>query len=210
MAKKTINFNKMNEKSFAFINEFAKSRIEIAKEDVRHAVVLKSLKAKLKKIQENRQIDINAGIPVDDVVAKFPTIEVEKEIKLEEQKHNDIVTPLRNSLTATYVFITEDTYDAYVKKINQGKRGDFLDAISQFLANVGIESVSQSALCSISEQISDRLGAKISTSKKLLKDGKFSCELQKSQFNKLFMSVICDILIQNKVISLDNEEQITA
>lgn len=210
MAKKTINFNKMNEKSFAFINEFAKSRIEIAKEDVRHAVVLKSLKAKLKKIQENRQIDINAGIPVDDVVAKFPTIEVEKEIKLEEQKHNDIVTPLRNSLTATYVFITEDTYDAYVKKINEGKRGDFLSAISQFLVNVGIESVSQSALCSISEQISDRIGAKNSTSKKLLKDGKFSCELSKSQFNKLFMSVICDILIQNKVISLDNEEQITA
>ena len=83
---------------------------------------------------------------------------------------------------------------------NHNKRGEYLKYVNRFLENLGIVEISQSALCKLAEQISDRIGVTISKSKLLLEDGVFTCALKKPQFNKLFMSVFCDILVINGVM----------
>ena len=74
--------------------------------------------------------------------------------------------------------------------------------MEKFLENLGIEEVTQSALRNLSERICDRLGVSVSNSKKLLDEGLLSSTLTSNQFSKLYMSVFCDILVQNDIISL--------
>lgn len=105
-------------------------------------------------------------------------------------------------LKDTYAFIPESMYDSYVRKVELGKRGNFIVCVQEFLENIGIEEVSQSALGKLSEQISDRIGICVSNSKVLLEEGVFSSILRETQFSKLFMSIFCDILAQNGIIEI--------
>lgn len=202
MSKKTINFENMSNESMAQLKDFAESRIAIAKEDLRYKSAMKPLKAKLETIRQNRENDLAQGMSLDDVIRKHSSVDAENAIRKEEKLHADNLAPLNEKLKTTYVFIPESMYDAYVRKVNEGKRGDYLTCVNTFLENLGIESFTQSALCKLSERIADRLGARVSTSKKLIEEGQFSSEMKKGQFSKLFMSVFCDILVQADTLLL--------
>lgn len=200
MSKKAIDFTQMNETALSQLENFALARIAIAKEDMRHKSVISPLKKQLEALQENRENDINAGIPVDKVLQKYSTIEVDKAMRAENLLHKELMQPLNEELNSTYEFMEDGLYDAYVLKIENQKRGEYLRYIQRFLEGMGIMEVSQSALCKLAENISDRIGVTVSKSKTLLKDGVFTCTLNKKQFNKLFMSMFCDILVINGVM----------
>lgn len=200
MSKASVNFESIDSKSLAYLNAFIAARIAIAKEDVRHLAEMKPLKAKLEAIYENREIDLKNGMNLDDVIRKHSSVEVDKAIRAENNLHKETLKPLNEDLKSTYVFMPDGMYDSYIRKIELGKRGDFIECIRAFLENIGIEEVSQSALCKLSEQIADRLGVSVSNSKQLLEEGIFSSTMRDRQFNKLFMSIFCDILVLNRVV----------
>jgi len=200
MSKAPINFESIDGKSLAYLNAFVAARIAIAKEDMRHMAEMKPLKAKLEAIHENREIDLKNGMNLDDVIRKHSSVEVDKAIRAENNLHKETLKPLNEDLKSTYAFMSDGMYDSYVRKIELGKRGDFIKCIRTFLENIGIEEVSQSALCKLSEQIADRLGVSVSNSKQLLEEGVFSSTMRDRQFNKLFMSIFCDILVLNRII----------
>ena len=200
MSKKSIDFTQINTEALAHLQNFAATRIAIAKEDQRHKAEKKSLNAQLDAIHENRLVNIKAGLPRDEVLIKFSTLEVDNAIRKEDDKHKEIMKPLNEDLKSTYAFVPENLYEGYKRKIELQKRGEYIDCINKFLDNLGIVETSQSALCKLAEQISDYLGVIVSTSKVLLDERKFSCSLKKNQFNKLFMSVFCDILAEKGVI----------
>lgn len=200
MSKASIDYSKINVQSLSYLKDFMSARVLIAKEDIRHKAESKRLKEKLEEIHKNRETDLSQGMALDNVIRKHSTVETENAIRKEESVHKEILKPLNENLKDTYAFIPDGMYDSYVRKIELGKRGNFIECIRGFLENIGIEEVSQSALCKLAEQISDYLGVGISTSKKLLEDGVFASTLRKSQFNKLFMSIFCDILVENKVV----------
>lgn len=202
MSKTPINFEAIDGKSLAYLNAFVTARIAIAKEDIRHMAEMKPLKAKLETIYENREIDLKNGMNLDDVIRKHSSIEVDKAIRVENNLHKETLKPLNDDLKSTYAFIPDGIYDSYVRKIELGKRGDFIECIKGFLENIGIEEVSQSALCKLSEQFANRLGVSVSNSKQLLEEGIFSSTMKDRQFNKLFMSIFCDILVQNGIIAV--------
>ncbi|KAI4438935.1 hypothetical protein FMM80_00685 [Schaedlerella arabinosiphila] len=202
MAKK-INFEKINAKAMAQVQNFAAARVSIAKEDRRFKEIIKPLNKKLDKIFEDRENDLAQGIDKEEVFRKHSTIETENAIRKATAEHREAVKPLNAALKATYEFIPASLYTAYEKKIEEGKRGDFLESIKKFLENLGIEEVSQSALCKLSERISDKLGVSCSNSKKLLDEGKFASTLNGNQFSKLFMSVFCDILIAEEALTVE-------
>lgn len=203
MSKKAIDFTQMDKKALAQLEKFSVSRIAIAKEDQRHKSIMNPLKKQLEAIHESRENDINAGLPLDDILIKFPTIEVDKAIRAENILHKEIMQPLNIEVNSTYGFIPDGLYDGYVLKIEKQKRGEYLKFIQCFLEDMGIIEISQSALCKLAEQISDRIGVTVSKSKTLLEDGVFSCVLNRKQFNKLFMSVFCDILVLNEVMAIN-------
>ena len=200
MSKKVIDFTQIDTKALAQLQNFAATRIAIAKEDQRHKAEKKSLNAQLEAIHENRELNIKAGFPRDEVLIKFSTLEIDKAIRKEEDKHKEIMKPLNEDLKSAYAFIPENMYEGYKRKMELHKRGEYINCINAFLENLGIEENSQSALCKLAEQISDYLGVTVSKSGKLLKEHKFSCVMHKVLFNRLFMSVFCDILAEKGVI----------
>lgn len=203
--KKKINFEKINEKAMNQLESFVSARIAIAKEDRRFKEIIKPLNHKLEEIYKNRDNDIAQGMDKDEVLRKYSSVETENAIRKATAEHRENVKPLNAALKATYEFIPAELYGSYVQKIESGKRGEFLKFVEEFLKNLGIEEVTQSAIRNLSEIISDRLGVSVSNSKKLLDEGKFSSTLNVNQFSKLYMSVFCDILVQNNVIALNLE-----
>ena len=196
MAKNQINFSKMSKEATTQLKSFKESVLAIAVEDLRFKAEIKPLKAQLESILANRQNDIDNGLSVDEVCAKFPRIEVDNAIRKAETAHKAIVEPLTKSMKETYAFIPEGMHEAYTKKINEHKRGDFLEAIKQFLINLGIENCSQAQISKLAENMSDMFGARYAQSKKIVNDNTLVTAISKAQFNKLFMAVFCEMYIK--------------
>lgn len=196
MAKNQINFSKMSKEAMEQLNKFKESAHEIAVENLRFKDEIKPLRTKLETILENRQNDIDNGMNVDEVIAKFPRVEVDNDIRKAEKKHKDKVAPLQDAMKKTYAFIPEGMHDAYTRKINEHKRGDFLTAIKTFLENLGIEGCSQAQISKLAENMSDMFGARYAQSKKIVNDGVLVTSINKAQFNKLFMAVFCEMYIK--------------
>lgn len=196
MSKNQINFTKMSKEAAAQLETFKMSAIALATEDLRFKAEIKPLKAQLEVILSNRQNDIDAGIPVDEVVAKYSRVEVDNAIRKAQIAHNGIVEPIAKNMKDTYVFIPEGMYAAYVKKIDEHKRGDFLQAISDFLGNLGIEGCTQGQISKLAENMSDMFGARYAQSKKIVEKDTLHTAISKAQFNKLFMAVFCDMYIK--------------
>ena len=196
MSKNQINFTKMSQEATIQLKSFKDSALAIATEDLRFKAEMKPLKARLENILANRQNDLKNGLSVDEVTAKFPRDEVDNEIRKAETEHQAILEPLNKTMKDTYVFVPENIFTAYTLKINDGKRGEFLKAITEFLSNLGIEGCSQGQISKFAEAMSDKLGAKYATSKKIVEDGTLVTAMKKNQFNKLFMAVFCDMYIK--------------
>lgn len=196
MAKNQINFSKMTEIAHNQLITFKESALAIAQEDLRFKAEMKPLKARLESILTNRQNDLNNGLSVDEVTAKFPRDEVDNEIRKTETAHQTILEPLNKAMKEAYIFVPENIFTAYTLKINDGKRGEFLKAITEFLSNLGIEGCSQGQISKFAESMSDKLGAKYATSKKIVEDGTLITAMKKNQFNKLFMAVFCDTYLK--------------
>lgn len=196
MAKNQINFSKMDETTKKQLDTFKKMAIDIAKEDLRFKAEMKPLKARKEAILASRDNDLKQGMSIDDVAEKFPLTDVDNDIRKAETNHKAIVEPLNKAMKETYSFVPETLYNSYVRKIEQGKRGDFLNDIESFLNNLGIENCSQAQVRRFAESMSDKLGAKYATSKAIVNDGTLVATMKKSQFSKLFLAVFCDTYIK--------------
>lgn len=196
MSKNTINFKKMSEEAKKQLKAFKDTAVEMAKEDIRHKDVMKPLKARLQVILENRENDLAQGMTLDDVLKKHSRVEVDKAIAKAEAEHKAIVEPLNKAMKDTYVFIPKEMYPAYQRKISEGKRGDYLNAINSFLENLGLEDCRQGQISKFAERMSDLFGARYANAKAIVESGKFHTEMSKAQFSKLFMAVFCDLFVE--------------
>lgn len=196
MAKNQINFSKMSEDAKKQIDTFKEACIEIAKEDIRYKKELKRLNDAIEVIKSNRQADLDNGLSIDDAIFKNSILDEENKIRAEKIKHEEILIPLREDLKSSYLFIPENMYNAYKLKIEEDKRGEFLAAIEDFLNNLGVENSSQAQVRKMAERMSDNLGAKFATSKKITENNEFHSALKKNSFNKLFLAVFYDLYIK--------------
>ena len=197
MAKNQINFTKMNEETMGQLRTFKESAIKLAEESLRYKAEIKPLKAQLEEIINLRQSAREEGKLTDEEITnKYSRLEADKAIRGAENKHKEIVEPLNKAMRETYAFIPQDMYNAYKKKINEHKRGDFLSAIKEFLENLGIEGCSQAQISKLAENMSDMFGARYAQSKKIIENDVLTTTTSKSQFNKLFMAVFCDMYIK--------------
>ena len=196
MAKNQINFSKMDETAKKQLRIFKESALAIAVEDLRFKAELKPLKAQLENILANRENELKNGMSLDQATEKFSRLEVDNAIRKCELEHKAIIEPLNKDMKDTYAFVPDNMHTAYVKKIDEHKRGDFLNAIKQFLANLGIENCSQAQISKLAENMSDMFGARYATSKKIVNDGVMHTSISKQAFNKLFMAVFCDMYIK--------------
>lgn len=195
MSKNQINFSKMSEEARTQLENFKINAIAYAQEDLRYKEEIKPLQEKLNTILENRKIALENGLTIDETTAKYSRVSIDNDIRKAEYNHQIIIEPINNAIRDTYVFIPKTMYEAYVKKITEHKRGDFLDAISEFLYNLGLEGCTQGQISKFAETMSDMFGAQFSRSKTIIEKNVFTSSMSKSRFNKLFMGVFCDMFI---------------
>ena len=195
MAKNQINFSKMNETAKSQIESFKKAATDLAVEDLRYKAEKKALENKLEAILQARKSELENGMDEEEVYAKFPRIEIDNAIRAAQVQHEELSKPFREAMNDTYSFIPEGMHSAYERKINDGKRGDFLEAIKAFLSNLGLEECKQGQISKFAETMSDHFGSRYSTAKTIVNDGKFASAMKKNQFNKLFMAVFCDLFM---------------
>lgn len=141
MAKNQINFTKMSKEATAQLNTFKDSALAIATEDLRYKAEIKPLKAQLENILANRQNDLDNGLSVEEVSAKFPRIEVDNKIRKAEAAHKAIVEPLTKSMKDTYIFIPEGMHDAYTKKSTSINVVTFWKQLKHFLKISALKDV---------------------------------------------------------------------
>lgn len=196
MSKNQINFTKMSKEAMSQLTTFKENALLIAKEDLRFKEAMKPLKAKLEEILSNRENDLAQGLSLEEVCDKFPRIDVDNAIRRLENEHKAIIEPLNKAMRETYAFIPTNMHEAYVKKIDELKRGDFLVAIEEFLNNLGLEDCKQGQISKFAETMSDKFGARYARSKKIVEEGVLTSAMSKAQFNKLFMAVFCDMYIK--------------
>mgnify|MGYP006936321575 CR=1 FL=1 len=196
MANNQINFSKITKEAMSLVKTFKETALRMAEEDIRYKAEIKPLKIKLEKILADRQNDLDQGLDPDEVAQKYPRLEVDNALRRAELRHKEVVEPLNKALRDTYVFIPEGLYEAYCLKIREGKRGDFLNCIKQFLESLGIEGCRQGQVSKFAESMSDKLGAKYASSKKIVNDGVFVVAMNKNGFNKLFMAIFCDTFVK--------------
>ena len=196
MAKNQINFTKMSETASAQLKSFKESAVALAQEDLRYKAEKKRLETKRQVILDDRKNELNNGMSVDEVTARFSLVEVDGQIAKALEDHNAINEPIKKAMSDTYEFIPENMYSAYERKISEHKRGDFLTAIKNFLENLGITGCNSAQISNFAENMSDMFGAKYATSKKIVDDGAMVMALKKQQFNKLFMAVFCEMYVK--------------
>ena len=199
--KKTINFATIAQENKNTLAGYVQARYDLAKEDARYKAEKKPLLTRKESILKDRENDINAGMSWDEATSKHSIEEVDRLLRVAERTHKELAEPFRQAQKDSYTFIPEGMYEAYKKKISEGKRGDFLDNIEAFFVNLGIIENPAPAVRKVAESISDKLGARVATSNKLLKTGALCTEMSKHQFNNLFMAVFCDMMIEKKVIA---------
>lgn len=196
MAKNQINFSKMSEEAMEQLKSFKDSALALANEDLRYKAEKKALDSKRDLILANRKQEIDNGMSIDEATERFSLVEIDNEIRIAQDNHAKNQAPLNEAMKGTYLFVPDTMYEAYKKKIEEGKRGEFLTAISGFLSNLGIDGCSQGQISRFCESMSDRFGSKYATSKRIKETGVFTMIMKRQQFNKLFMAVFCDMYIK--------------
>lgn len=197
MSKNSINFNKMDQDTKIKLLSFKDSAFALAHEDVRYKAETKSLKSDLEKIIEQREKAMAEGMTVDEAASAFSRVEADNAINAAKIRHDNICKTLRSTMSKAYTIIPDTMYDSYTKKINEHKRGDFLNDIKTFLENLGIEGCKQGQISKFAETMSDMIGSKYATSTSIIKNNIMHTTMSKSQFNKLFLAVFCDMFIND-------------
>ena len=137
---------------------------------------------------------------------KDSIIEELNAINTENEAYKKACKPLKDKLNETYQFIPSDMFDAYQKYVNELKRGDMLTAVDKFLGNIGVEKTTQKGVRQACEYFTIGLGRRTASSKKVIENKTFTAGMSKSSFNKLFMGLLADLLMEKGIIEFNPEE----
>ena len=113
------------------------------------------------------------------------------EIEALTKAYKTEVSPINEELNRILGLVPQGMYDCYLKKINEGKRGDYLQACQEFVRRFGAKGT-DTAINKMAERLCDLIGIKSASNKMILEKNQFTSLYSKRQFNKMWMSAFCD------------------
>ena len=201
---KKINFDSMNSGVIDDLRTSKQVRLELAQKANDFALARKPLQDKL-------DVAISTG---DVELSKSLSSEIEDLTKAYKAE----VTPINKELNVRRLIVEElnrvlglvpqGMYDCYLKKINEGKRGEYLQACQEFVRRFGAKGT-DTAINKMAERLCDLVGIKASSNKMILEKNQFTSLYSKRQFNKMWMSAFCDYALAeiDKSIKTDTEKK---
>ena len=176
-ANKKINFDTMNSGVINDLRTFKQVRLTLAQKANDFALAKKP-------VQDKFDVAISTG-----------NIELSKSLALEiealKKDYKDKIAPINEELNRILGLVPQGMYDAYLKKINEGKRGDYLQACQEFVRRFGAKGT-DTAINKLAERLCDLVGIKSASNKLVLEKNQFTSLYSKRQFNKMWMSAFCD------------------
>ena len=174
---KKINFDSMNSGVINDLRTFKQVRLTLAQKANDFALAKKPLQDKF------------------DVAISTGDIELSKSLALEiealKKAYKADIAPINEELSRVLGLVPTGMYDAYLKKINEGKRGDYLQACQEFVRRFGAKGT-DTAINKLAERLCDLVGIKSASNKLVLEKNQFTSLYSKRQFNKMWMSAFCD------------------
>lgn len=174
---KKINFDSMNAGVINDLRTFKSVRLKLAQKANDFALAKKP-------VQDKFDVAISTG-----------NIELSKSLALEieglKKAYKADIAPINEELNRVLGLVPTGMYDAYLKKINEGKRGDYLQACQEFVRRFGAKGT-DTAINKLAERLCDLVGIKSASNKLVLEKNQFTSLYSKRQFNKMWMSAFCD------------------
>ena len=200
MSKKlAISFANINEETRKNVIGYTVAITALAKLSSAHSAKKKVLEEALEKAKNERAEDKR-----DSIIEELNALNAENEAYKKARK------PFEDELKDIYKMIPVGMFDAYSKYINELKRGDMLTKVDEFLTGIGVARPSQKGVRQVCEHFTVKLGAKTASANKVLKNGVYTSTLGKTSFNKLFMGILADLLIDKGVIAVEAERVVKA
>ena len=176
-ANKKINFDTMNSGVINDLRTFKQVRLTLAQKANDFALAKKP-------VQDKFDVAISTG-----------NIELSKSLALEiealKKAYKADIAPINEELNRVLGLVPTGMYDAYLKKINEGKRGDYLQACQEFVRRFGAKGT-DTAINKVAERLCDLVGIKSASNKLVLEKNQFTSLYSKRQFNKMWMNAFCD------------------
>ena len=191
---KKVNFTEMNQGVINDLRTFKSVRLKLAQEANDFALACKPVKDKF-----------NVAISCGDVEkSKDLALELENMKKAYKEK----IAPVTEELDRVLGLVPQGMYDAYLKKINEGKRGEYLQACQEFVRRFGAKGT-DTAINKMADRLCDLIGIKASSNKMILEKNQFTSLYSKPQFNRMWMSAFCDYALAeiDKSIKAETEKK---
>ena len=189
---KKVNFTEMNAGIVKDLRTFKQVRLVLAEKANDFSLAKKPLQDKLDVAISTKDTDAITAISAE-------IEEITKAYKAE-------VAPINEELNRVLGLVPQGMYDAYLKKINEGKRGDYLQACAEFVRRFGAKGT-DTAINKMAERLCDLVGIKSASNRVILEKGQMTSLYSKRQFNKMWMSAFCDYALAeiDKSIKADSE-----
>lgn len=176
-ANKKINFDTMNSGVINDLRTFKQVRLTLAQKANDFALARKPLQDKLDVAISTGNVELSNSLSA--------------EIEALTKAYKTEVSPINEELNRILGLVPQGMYDCYLKKINEGKRGDYLQACQEFVRRFGAKGT-DTAINKMAERLCDLIGIKSASNKMILEKNQFTSLYSKRQFNKMWMSAFCD------------------
>lgn len=176
-ANKKINFDTMNSGVINDLRTFKQVRLKLAQKANDFALARKPLQDKLDVAISTGNVELSNSLSA--------------EIEALTKAYKTEVSPINEELNRILGLVPQGMYDCYLKKINEGKRGDYLQACQEFVRRFGAKGT-DTAINKMAERLCDLIGIKSASNKMILEKNQFTSLYSKRQFNKMWMSAFCD------------------
>ena len=221
MSKK-VNFGTINVETLETLSKWNVAKSELSKLKAKFDVDVKPLNEEINKIKENRKIDMDAGIPIDDVLRKWPTESVNAKIAALEAQYKKDCEPHKEAQKAACAMIDDVMYYAYVLSMKKGdcgatgkimvKKGkkeeewtlekSFKGHISDYLEKIGCYTDNATALSKFADIMKTRTSGTVKSNK----DGEYVKAKSASQFKDLFIRNFLQYVVVDKGVVTVNED----
>ena len=156
-------------------------------------------------VLEKREKAISDGMAVDEAIRKYSCLKENQAIEVAKSNKKDAVSALNKKFATGRALVTGDMYLAYVSYMSSGNISDFVKAITEFLATLGINTPDV-ATAKFAEIMAAKVSGDVKASGKALKDGNYTQNKREQGFKDMFVRSFLQILVKEKGVLDENEE----
>lgn len=221
MSKK-VNFGTINQETISTLSAWNVAKVELSSLKKKLDADKAPHEEAIEKAKKNRQTDIDAGLPVDEAVRKWPTEEHYTAISALEEAYKKACEPHKKAQKAAYAMIEDIMYYSYVLAMQKGdcgatgkltvKKGkdeviytfdkSFKGYIADFLEKIGCYTDNATALGKFADVMKTRTAGVVKSNK----DGEYIKAKSPSQFKELFVRAFLQYVIVDKGVVTVNDD----